>query len=183
MGMGYFFMGLRCLLGTTLTFTSVLFGLSAILFPRLLFACIDYFYHWDRVRRGRDSVQSGRLSCCGTFTGYMATVFFPMSDPIWIFWFIWIETSVFILWGNIATWSVSPACLSTLGNGLYTGIFFLLFLIIPICLPYARASLKRNRMRKLEKFFGTSSGEGNDENYSTSTTNTTSTPNISTDSV
>jgi hypothetical protein len=153
MALGYFFMGLRCLLGNSLTVPSVIFGISVIVFPRLAFGCIEYALNLSHGRWGPLGSGSGSPSCCSSFTGYLATICFPMSYPLWVFWFIWAETLVFIAWGNITVWSISQSCISNLANVLYTGGFLIAFLIVPILLPYATASAKRSREKKLQKLF------------------------------
>ena len=159
MGVTSLLISCRCLLGPSNSVRAIFVGTAILFIPRVIFFLVDFIRQRTVTRRDGTESDRGisgvkgkrRLSCCETFMGYMATILFPVGHPVWIFWYIWGETALCVIIGNILGWS--QGCLPNVVNAVYTGIFLVLFIVIPIIVPIAQDTVRQRRMRKAENFF------------------------------
>ncbi|CAG7830902.1 unnamed protein product [Allacma fusca] len=151
MAVAALFSCLRCLFGPEYNFSAAVLSLSILVVPRVICSLVDFIRQIIIGRRARDPAGFPRIACFDVFLGYMATILFPVGDPIWIFWYIWAETVIFIMVNNVTGWS--KRCLNGGLNATYTGGFLVLFIIIPIVVPYVRSTAKRRRARRMQRFF------------------------------
>jgi hypothetical protein len=113
---------------------SAYIALIILIVPRLLITVIDYA---RRVKLRRKSVKFSSI-----LIGYFATILIPMSEPVWVFYYIWIETSLFITFGVIVGFWTGH--LSPLVNGVYVVGFLVSFILVPVIIPLAKKSLKKS---------------------------------------
>ena len=163
MGVTSLLISCRCLLGPSSGVRAIFVGTAILFIPRVIFFLVDFIRQRTVTRRDGNESDGGisgnngglrgarRASCCETFMGYMATILFPVGHPVWIFWYIWGETALCVIIGNILGWS--KGCLPNVVNAVYTGTFLVLFIVIPILVPIAQDTVRQRRIRKAENFF------------------------------
>jgi len=175
MAITFLILGFQCLFKEDAILNAVVVALFIITIPRFVFTIVDYSHQlvtWRRrnasadqpitnresssISTRRDLNPRSEISFFDTMLGYSATVFFPVGDPLWVFWYVWSETALFVLFGNITGWTKS--CFATLVNVIYTALFIVVFIVVPILVPYARATVKKRRMKRLDKIFNWKDG-------------------------
>lgn len=142
------------------TLASTIVGLFLLLFPRLVFSLTDLFsFRRERERvaeryRDQPELALGVGESVGgkrVMLGYLATICFPVGDPFWLFWYLWAESGVFMVFGIVA--ANTHSCLG--GEEwvliLYVGVFLTAFLVVPCAIPAAKAAVQRRKVERVRR--------------------------------
>jgi hypothetical protein len=163
MAITYLLVGCRCLLepDTSSAFTSTVIALTLLIIPRLVFSLTDYLTVNKTNKRNlehyREQPEVGLSSShpisktlfLDVFVGYLATIFIPVGDPLWLFWYLWCEAGIFIIFGNVA--GMTNDCFDHVLNVLFSGIFFVVFVMIPLVIPFTKVLVHRQKIRKFTR--------------------------------
>jgi len=134
MAIAYCIIGFRCL-NIYSVFISTLVPVLALVFIRFIFVAI----HCMRSNVNED------LKSSSIFLSYLATIYFPVGDPYWLFCYISAESGLMVTFGSIIAW-IENSCTGTLVSWIYPVIFIILFFVIPALIPFAKSTVKIKHM-------------------------------------
>lgn len=149
-----FFSASRCNLPQLISaspFISHLVPLSILLIPRLIFTIFDYTFTKIRMTRQHQRNLQQQMSdleaidpsapvprktrFSDILLGYIATVFIPFGDPLWIFWYVSLESLAFMLFGLAGDIFSGGDCFGVVVGAIVLATFLVLFGIVPCVVP------------------------------------------------
>lgn len=154
MCLSLFFASFRCVVGGWRA-ASHSIPVAILVLPRLVFAVTEYVVVTVRARSNSRTQHVDRPPCSspeprfsGILVSYVATVLFPFGEPGWLFWYVSIETVVFVGVGG-AVYGVWACGVSHHWHvvAVYSCLFVVFWAGIPCVLPYAAARWTRPRNR------------------------------------
>lgn len=134
-----------------------------LIIPRLFFTLVEYIVTRVRVhrQRSRDSDLEAMHptktpNLLDILISYVATIFIPFSDPVWVFWYTSCETIAFIVFGIVGEAVVPETRNSCLGIPIGVTVlvlFLILFFIVPCVVPAVNRKVKKRRRQAVQEQF------------------------------
>lgn len=120
-------------------FTSHAIPLSLLLLPRLVMTITEYTL--SKLSKHAAAPQKfGDI-----LISYIATVFIHFSDPVWVFWYVSVETVCFVVFGVVVEGVLGSECLPISVGVVCLVVFVFLFWVVPCVVPVIRRFIKRRR--------------------------------------